>query len=204
MRVIDFRKSYGALYFPPAGRIVSVAVSPMRFATVDGVGDPTTAPAYRNAIEALYGVSYTTKFALKRAGVADYKVGPLESLWWTGAREPFHPGTPRDAWKWKAMIMQPDLVTVAQLRAATKAVAEQKGARALPRIRFELLEEGTAAQTTYVGPYSGEGTTVVRIHEFIEGLGGRRKGKHHEIYLSDPRRTAPARLRTVIRQPYVL
>jgi hypothetical protein len=198
---IDFKKEFGTLYFPNAKEVVAVKVPSMNFAIVDGQGDPNTSPDYREALEALFGVSYTLKFALKFKGVADYRVAPLESLWWTD-----EPGgwslKSKEGWNWAAMVMQPGVVTRKHFRDGVLQLKERKNPPKLSKVRFERFSEGMAAQILYVGPYSAEGPTIARIHAFIQGQGYRLTGKHHEIYLGDPRRTAPDRLKTVIRQPF--
>lgn len=126
MQKIDFKKEFGKLYFPTAKAVTTVEIPPMNFLMVDGVGNPNTAPAYREALEALYGVSYTTKFALKFAGVADHKVGPLEGLWWVDDVERFTE-TSRDDWSWTSMIMQPGVVSKRRVDAAKATLKEEKG-----------------------------------------------------------------------------
>jgi hypothetical protein len=199
---IDLVKQLKHLYNPPKNQITVVDVPAMSFFMVDGQGDPNTAPAYREALEALYAASYTLKFMLKQAPDGrDYRVMPLEGLWWTEGDGSFD-FAHKDAWSWTAMIVQPDFITAGQ---AEEAVAKARAKRDLPglaRIRFERFEEGRAAQILYVGPFADEGPTIARIHAFIAERGGRLTGKHHEIYLSDPRRTAPEKLKTVIRQPF--
>jgi hypothetical protein len=135
------------------------------------------------------------------AGV-DYAVMPLEGLWWADDMSRFSTSD-KDAWKWTMMIMQPEFVTVEQFEEAKGQVEKKKGSlTALAGIRFEAFREGRAAQILHVGPFADEGPNIEKIHRFIEELGHERTGKHHEIYLSDPRRTAPERLKTVIRQPF--
>jgi hypothetical protein len=196
---VDFKRELRDLYLP--GRKPSmVDVPEMGFLMVDGHGDPNTADSYREAIEALYGVAYTIKFAVKRmpSGV-DFAVMPLESLWWSANPAAF--AADKSAWDWTAMIMQPELVTVEIVEEARDRVAAKKSLTALDLLHYERFEEGLAAQVMYVGPYRDEGPSIAALHEFIAQEGFAVAGKHHEIYLGDPRRTAPERLRTVIRQP---
>jgi hypothetical protein len=199
---IDLSKQLKHLYTPPKNAVTVADVPTMNFFMLDGRGDPNTSQEYQEALEALYAASYTLKFMVKQGAAAiDYRVMPLEGLWWTdeGGGTDF---SRKDAWSWSAMIMQPDFITAAQ---ANEAVGKARAKRDLPglaRIRFERLEEGRAVQILYVGPYAGEGPTIERIHAFIVERGGRLTGKHHEIYLSDPRRAAPEKLKTVIRQPF--
>ena len=199
---IDFKARFGWLYFPSAKTVAAVNVPAMHFAMVNGTGDPNGSVEYAQALDALFGVSYTAKFSLQRGGVARYKVAPSEGLWWTdGGQDLLH--APKATWRWTAMIMQPGVVTPARFRDAVSQLRERKDPPPLSRVRFERFQEGRAAQILYIGPYAKEGPTIGRLHQFIEDQGGRRTGKHHEIYLSDPRRTPPQRLKTVIRQPFV-
>ncbi len=200
MKKIDFKKEFGHLYLPGAKDVVLVDVPAMQFAMVDGVGNPNGSPDYIQALEALFGVSYTLKFMLKHAGVADYKAGPLESLWWTEDDGGFSIDA-KDEWKWTSLIMQPDVVRRKDFEDAASQLREKKDPPALTKVRFERWREGTVAQIMYIGPYSAERPTIERVHAFIRESGYRLSGKHHEIYLGDPRRSAPEKLKTVIRQP---
>jgi hypothetical protein len=168
---------------------------------VDGEGDPNTSPAFTHAVEALYSLSYTLKFSLKKSPQpVDYGVMPLEGLWWADDPGAFH-RKDKSTWKWTAMIVQPDFIDSKEVDAALHEVRRKKNPAALERVRLETLTEGTAAQILYVGPFADEGPTIQRLHDFIHAAGKELCGKHHEIYLSDPRRTAPEKLKTVIRQP---
>ena len=199
---LDLRKRLGALYAPAAREPSFVTVPPLRFLMIDGEGDPNTAPAYRAAVEALYSVAYTLKFLVKGRGGPDFTVMPLEGLWWADDMTHFATSGDKSAWKWTMMIAQPDAVTRELVEEARRSVREKRGLAAVDAIRLERLEEGTAAQILYTGPYSGEGPTISALHRAVAERGGRLTGKHHEIYLNSPGRTAPARLRTIIRQPY--
>lgn len=201
MKIIDFKKEFGTLYFPLAREVAIVDVPPMNFAMVDGEGDPNTSRPYREAMEALYGVSYGLKFALKSKGIADYKVGPLEGLWWVEDPSRFSLES-REDWKWTSMIMQPAVVTRSHFGEAVRQLVEKRNPAALGKVRFERFDEGPAAQILHVGPYSAEGPTIERLHKFVSDHGYGLRGKHHEIYLGDPRKAAPERLKTVIRQPF--
>ena len=174
----------------------------MPFLMVNGTGDPNTAPAYQHALEALYGMAYTLKFAVKRQLGTDYTVMPLEGLWWTPNMHELDTEH-KDAWWWTAMIAEPDEVTPALVAEAREQVERKKPNPALAQLKLEKLDEGLAAQILHLGPYATEGPTIVRLHAFIREQGyvfdGLRQ-KHHEIYLSDPRRAAPAKMRTIIRQ----
>jgi hypothetical protein len=181
-----------------------VLVPKLVFIVVDGHGDPNTSAEYQGAIQALYGLSYTLHFALKKELGLDRSVGPLEGLWWSDDMSDF-PGERKGDWSWTAMITQPDAVTPEWFERSRTEVRRKKGPSAeLEGARLETFDEGLAAQVLYLGPYCDEGPTIVHLHEFIHQLGytfdGRRE-KHHEIYLGDPRRSAPERLHTIIRQP---
>jgi hypothetical protein len=180
---------------------VSVEVPTMHFLAIDGAGDPNTAPAYSEAIEALFALSYTLKFAAKKGALAvDYGVMPLECLWWAADMASFATGD-KSRWKWTAMIMQPDFITQELVDQAAVAVCKKRDPAALSLARFEAFTEGTAAQIMHIGPFSEEGPTIQKVHDFIEDAGGERVGKHHEIYLSDIRRASPAKWKTIVRQP---
>jgi len=201
MEKLDLKKKWKDLYGAKAGPIVAVDAPALRYLMVDGEGDPNTSLAYQEAIEALYSLSYTLKFSLKKGPRAvDYGVMPLEGLWWADDPGVFHRAE-KSAWKWTAMILQPEFINQREVDAAFEEVRKKKNPAALDRVRLETLEEGAAAQTLYLGPYSEEGPTIERIHDFIHAAGKELRGKHHEIYLSDPRRTAAEKLKTIIRQP---
>jgi hypothetical protein len=179
-------------------------VPEMGFVMVDGHGDPNTSKDYAEAIEALYSLSYTLKFALKKEQGLEFRVGPLEGLWWVDDMAEF--STQRKAaWRWTAMIVQPEAVTADRFEQARADVSRKKQLPALAVARLERFEEGRSAQILHVGPFSAEGPTIARLHAFIAEHGHTFDGrvqKHHEIYLSDPRRSVPERLRTIIRQPF--
>jgi hypothetical protein len=199
---IDLRKELKHLYNPSSKQIAIVDVPEINFLMIDGTGDPNTSVAYRNAVEALFAVSYTLKFTVKKGEPAvDYGVMPLEGLWWVDDMTQFSMND-KDAWKWTSMIMQPEYITAELFQEALRQVKKKKALPALSGMRFECFHEGQAAQILYFGPYSDEGPTIERIHRFIMEQGHRLRGRHHEIYLSDPRRTAPPKLKTIIRQPF--
>jgi hypothetical protein len=201
MEKLDLKKQWKQLYGVKADAIVAVDVPPLAYLMVDGQGDPNTSQAFQEAVEALYALSYTLKFVIKKGPRAiDYGVMPLEGLWWADDPRVFH-AADKSTWKWTAMIAQPEFITRAQVDAAIAEVRKKKNPAALDRVRFETLTEGVAAQILYVGSFADEGPTILRMHEFIRAAGKELRGKHHEIYLSDPRRTAPEKLRTILRQP---
>ena len=198
MDTIDLVKDQKVLYRPPTHPVL-VDVPEMSFLMIDGRGDPNSTPAYREALEALFSVAYTVKFALKRGGGVDIHVAPLESLWWSPGGSLLD--VPKADWRWTAMMALPDLVTEEMVEEAGASVTERRAVPALPRMRFERFHEGLSAQVMHVGPYAAEGPTIETLFAFIAETGHVPHGKHHEIYLGDPRRSAPERLRTVIRQP---
>lgn len=196
---VDFKRELRALYAPGADPQI-VEVPELAFLMVDGRGDPNVAPAYREAVRALYAVSYAAKFALKRAGVLEYGVMPLEGLWWAPDMAAFTTGD-KSEWNWTAMIMQPDLVTPDVVAAAKTTAAKNASADAIGRMRLDRFAEGQTAQILHTGPYAAEGPTIARLHAFIAEHGCELRGHHHEIYLSNPSRTTPEKLKTIIRQP---
>ena len=197
---LDLKKDLKYLYNPSAKAFGIVDVPPMDFLMIDGTGDPNTAPEYKDAIEALYSVAYTLKFAIKKGQGVDYPVMALEGLWWADNMAAFMTSD-RENWRWTMMIMQPDVVTADMVANAIHEAQAKKGLPAVSKMRFESFHEGTAAQIMYFGPYKDEGPTIARLHAFIHEQGGELSGKHHEIYIGDPRRAAPEKLKTVIRQP---
>ena len=199
MRKVDLKKDLKHLYQPSAKEVVAVDVPALRFLMIDGRGDPNTSPEYGRAVEALFSVSYATKFVVKKTDGIDYAVMPLEGLWWADDPSAFV-ANDRSQWQWTMMIVQPDFVATDVIEAAKSAVEKKKGIRAAGQLRLETFTEGACAQILHVGPFSDEGPTIARVHAFIDARTGRR-GKHHEIYLSDIRSAAPAKWKTVIRQP---
>lgn len=201
MGKIDYKKELKRLYSPSAKKVEIVEVPQMNFLMVDGEGDPNTAQSFSDAIEALYPVSYTLKFMVKKGEIGiDYGVLPLEAIWWSDDMSAFSTGN-KDAWKWTLMIMQPDFITQKMVKEAMEQVKKKKSPASLPLVRFETFKEGKAAQIMHIGPFSEEGPTIEKVHLFIEEKGSRRVGKHHEIYLSDIRRAAPEKWKTIVRQP---
>jgi hypothetical protein len=181
-----------------------IRVPEIGFVMIDGHGDPNTSAEYADAIQALYSLSYTLKFALRKELGLLYRVAPLEGLWWADNIAEFSQERKGD-WSWTMMIAQPEDVTPERFEGARGDAGRKKDLPALPKTRLERFEEGPAAQILYIGPYSDEGPTIARLHAFIRehaySFEGSRQ-KHHEIYLSDPRRSAPERWRTIIRQPF--
>jgi hypothetical protein len=198
-RKVDLRKRYGFLYAPSEKEIQVVDVPAMKFLTVDGSGD-TASERFQKAIGTLYNLSFTTKFAVRKEEKVDYPVMALEGLWWTpGSSEGFDPKVARQDWKWMLMMMQPDFVTEARI--ADSAERIRKKGRLLEPFKLTTFHEGLSAQIMHVGPYSAETPTIERIWGFIRQNGYVTNGKHHEIYIGDPRRASPSKLRTILRQP---
>lgn len=198
---IDLKKEFKSLYNPSAKEVAIVEVPKMNFLMIDGSGDPNTSQEYKDAIEALFSLSYTLKFMIKKTDKVDYSVMPLEGLWWADDMSNM---SDKSKWKWTAMIMQPEYVTKETVAKAIEELKKKKVPPALSKIKFESFHEGSAAQIMYFGPFSNEGPTIKNIHEFIRKNKGTLTGKHHEIYLSDPRRVASEKLKTVLRQPMKL
>lgn len=200
MPKIDPRKTLKHLYQPSAREVVQVDVPALRFLMIDGAGDPNTSPLYAEAVEALFSVSYTAKFMVKNgpSGI-DYAVMPLEGLWWSDDLSSFVDDD-RAKWRWTMMIHQPPYADDAVLEDAIAAVKRKKGLAAVDALRLESFAEGACAQTLHVGPFTEEGPTIRRVHDFIEARASL-AGKHHEIYLSDIRRADASRWKTIIRQP---
>ncbi|MCB0790672.1 MAG: GyrI-like domain-containing protein [Flavobacteriales bacterium] len=197
----DLKKTLAALYKGRPGKPVEVRVPKLRYLMIDGQGDPN-GPAFMDAIVALYGLSYGLKFQAKNGPTQrDWTVMGLEGLWWAEDMQAFSRAD-RAHWRWTAMIMQPTVVGRRDLQAVI-ATMRSKGklTRAMEQARIEDLVEGECVQVLYVGPYSAEGPTITDLHTYAASLGKRLRGKHHEIYLSDARRTAPEKLRTILRQP---
>jgi hypothetical protein len=203
MAKVDLKSELKHLYQPSAKTVVQVDVPAFRYLMIDGTGDPNSSREYADAVEALFSVSYTAKFMLKKiAHGVDYAVMPLEGLWWSDDMSAFV-NNDRSKWKWTMMIMQPQFVEAALIQSAIAEVNRKKSLAATSAIRLETFREGLCAQTLHVGPFSAEGPTIQAVHAFIEAR-GELAGKHHEIYLSDIRRAAPSKWRTVIRQPMTM
>lgn len=201
MKRVDFKRELKKIYFPAPRDPEFVKVPGMNFLMIDGKGDPTKSDAYQAAVDSLYAVSYALKFSIKYSPQRlDYAILPLESLWWAEDMSAFSQGN-RDEWLWTAMIRQPELISREMVTEMMVDVREKKNPPALDKMRFQSLKEGQCAQILHLGPYSAERLTIEKLHQFIEENNYDFGGKHHEIYLNDPRRTAPESLKTVIRQP---
>jgi len=201
MPKIDFKKELKHLYGPSAKKFEVVDVPPMNFLMIDGHGDPNTAQEYKDAVEALYAVAYALKFMSKKEKGVDYGVPPSEGLWWVENMEEFTTED-KSAWDWTMMIMQPEWITQEMVEEAVKQVEKKKNLPALSKLRLETYHEGLAVQILHIGSYDDEAPTIAKMHhEFMPENGYEPAGKHHEIYLSDPRKVAPEKLKTILRQP---
>jgi hypothetical protein len=178
-----------------------VTLPSQKIIAIDGQGNPNTSIDFKNAVEALYPVAYKIKFAYKKLG-KDYAVMPLEGLWWMDDMKDFTVEN-KDLWKWKIFIVQPAFVTKEMFDSVIEEVKSKKDLVSLHKVTFEILEEGLCAQILYVGAYKDEGKTIENLHAFIKNKGYTLVKKHHEIYLSDMRKTAPEKLKTILRQPII-
>lgn len=199
---IDYKKTLDS-YQAKRGVFRVIDVPTTKYLMVDGAGDPNSAPEYSDAVTTLFSVAYKLKFAAREQVGIDAVVMPLEGLWHAPDMEAFTTRRDKSAWLWTLLIMVPDHVTDAMYADAVAAVAKKKDApAALERLQLEELREGKCVQTLHVGPFDDEGPVLDDLHNrFIPENGLTMRGLHHEIYLSDIRRTDPARLRTVLRQP---
>jgi hypothetical protein len=199
MKTIDLKKTLKPYYTASATKPAIVDVPAMSALMVDGKGDPNS-PAFQEAVGSLYSVAYTLKFAFKKDKAVDYPVMALEGLWCADDPTVFTSGK-RDEWKWTLFIVLPDVVTKKDVAGAIATVKKKAKFPRFPEVRFEKFAEGKAAQILHVGPYAAEGPTIERLHAFIAENGFRLRGAHHEIYLGDPRRAAPEKLKTILRHP---
>ena len=197
---LDLKKDFRDLYAPSARDVEIVKVPRLSFLMIDGKGDPNLSPGFPLAVQALYAAAYTLKFMIKKDLRIDYPVMGLEGLWWADDLGAFSMER-RDDWKWTLMIMQPSLVTKARVKKALAVAMEKKGLESLQDIRLEPYAEGLAVQIMHIGPYASEGPTIEKLHSFAAERGLTLSGKHHEIYLSDPRKVSPGKMKTVLRQP---
>jgi hypothetical protein len=201
MAKIDLRKLHSHLYSPTARDFTVVKVPRLNFLMIDGRGDPNTSPEYDAAFAPLYATAYMLKFYSKLELGKDYAVMPPEGLWWIKGKRTFSMED-KSAWSWTMMILQPDWITPKVFQVALERVRHKKDAPDVSKLRFEAYEEGLSVQIMHIGPYSAEAPTLERMHKvFMPEHDLVPAGKHHEIYMSDPRRTAPEKLKTVLRQP---
>lgn len=196
----DFKKTLDG-YRATQGEFRVVDIPAMQYLMISGRGDPNTSEEFADAITSLFPVAYKLKFASKLELDRDYVVPPLEALWWSSDMDAFTVSRDKTIWEWTAMIMTPEWITTAMFRAAV-AKAAASGPPSLEKVSLEPLHEGTCVQTLHVGSFDDESAVLAEMHDHvIPSRGMRMTGKHHEIYFSDFRRTAPAKLRTILRQP---
>ena len=213
MKILDLKKQYKYLYHPSAKKIETVQVPNLQFAMIDGAIEkgygPGNSPGFAEAVQTLYGISYTLKFMFKKrkTNAIDYPVMALEGLLWI--TEGIFDITIKDNWGYTLMVMQPDVIITADIfDEAREQVHKKKGdSKTLSKVRLAHFEEGLCVQTMHIGPYATEPATIDRMREYMQENGLRDNvgpnGKHHEIYMSDPRRVAPERMKTVLRHPVV-
>ncbi|MEP7136610.1 MAG: GyrI-like domain-containing protein [Chloroflexota bacterium] len=210
MKILDLKKDLKTLYQPSAKKVEIIKVPRLQFAMIDGAiekdKEPGNSPAFQEATQALYSISYTLKFMLKKrkTNAADYPVMALEGLWWV--EDGMFDITVKDNWFYTLMILQPDVITKDVFEEGLAEVIKKKGdSPALSKLRLTNFEEGLCMQIMHIGPYATEPTTVERMRAFALENGYRDRvgpnGKHHEIYLGDPRKADPAKLKTVLRHP---
>ncbi len=202
MEKLDLHILLKDLYSAPLNQIVFKTIPKLNYLMIDGQGDPNTSIEYKNAVQALYSVAYTLKFQIKKGQLAiDYPVMQLEGLWWVDDMKLFSVEN-KKAWKWTMMILQPELVNEELVKNAIQQVLDKKGIQPADKVRFESLSENEVVQLLHKGPYLAEAENIKKLHQAIEEKGFKRSGKHHEIYLNSPLKTAPENLKTVLRQPY--
>lgn len=198
---VDFKKQL-TTYTAPRGGFSIVQVPALQYLAVDGHGDPNTSQVYANALASLYPLAYKLKFLSRAELGQDYVVMPLEGLWWSEDMASFTSSRDKSLWDWTMLIMVPQWITAEHVETAREQAARKNAAPALDAVRLETLREGLSVQTLHVGSYDDEAPVLRAMHqEFIPEHGLQPAGKHHEIYLSDARRTAAAKLRTILRQP---
>jgi hypothetical protein len=201
LKKIDYKKQLKHLYGPSPGKPEFVDVPKMNFLMIDGRGDPNTSAEFKSAVEALFSVSYTVKFMVKRGKPpVDYGVMPLEGLWWAEDMSAFS-AAKKDDWLWTLMIMQPEPVTKELVSEAMKKAAGKIDPQVIAKLRYGPFHEKKCAQIMHIGPFSEEGPTIEKVHAFIRENGFKLQGKHHEVYLSDIRRGDPKKWKTIVRQP---
>ena len=200
MSSYDVKRERKDLYAPKNREWALLDVPSQQFIAVSGKGNPNTAPQYKAAVEALYAVAYTLKFASKRAG-RDFVVGPLEGLWWSPDPAVFT-ARAKDAWLWRMLISLPDWLTAQDVKEAADTAMAKKNLPAIAEVEHDTLHEGTCAQVLHIGSYDDETPIMTALHErYLPDHDLTERDRHHEIYLGDPRRTAPEKLKTVLRQP---
>ena len=202
MDKVDFKKTMKEFYAPKSPEFVLVDVPEMSFLMIDGKGDPNSSMEYKEALETLYPVAYKTKFISKKTLEKDYVVPSLEGLWWADDMSSFTENLDKSQWSWTMMIMQPEWITAEIISDAKQQAAKKCSSEALSKLRFERFKEGLSLQCLHIGSYDDEAPTLAKLHgEIMPEQSYDFNGRHHEIYLSDPRRVAPEKLKTILRQP---
>jgi hypothetical protein len=196
---LELRKTMKEFYNPPAGEVVLVEVPPLKYIMVDGDGEPG-GESFQQAMSALYNIAYTTKFRAKRLLKKDYDMMAPEGLWWMKGKIDMNK---RDKWLWTLMIIVPDFITPKLFSDAVADVRKKKNSPGLDRARLETLDEGACVQIMHIGPYATEPESISKMDVYAKERGYKMVGKHHEIYLGDPRRAAPSKLKTILRHPVV-
>jgi hypothetical protein len=199
MKTIDLKKERKPLFTASSKKPSILSVPAMNCLMVDGMGDPNGAQ-FQEAVGALYAVAYTMKFSFKKERSIDYPVMPLEGLWDAKDITDYARGK-RENWEWTVFIGLPNVVTKKDVAHALAAAKEKARLPRFPEVRFERFAEGLSAQIMHVGPYAEEAPTIEALHRFVAEQGCTLRGRHHEIYLGDPRRSAPEKLKTIIRHP---
>ena len=201
MDKLDLLKQNKGLYSAFINKVSFLTIPPLNYLMINGEGDPNISQLYKNSLQALYALAYGLKFAIKKGTPSiDFKVMPLEGLWWVADMKLFSVKNKED-WKWTMMILQPDMINEGLVKEICDQVVRKKGLVLAKNVRFEQYTEGDCAQLLHLGPYSAEGDNIEKLHKTILEHGYQRKGKHHEIYLNTPLKTAPEKLKTIIRQP---
>lgn len=199
---LDYKKAFPELYKPSAKEPSIIEIPEMNFFMIDGRGDPNKSTEYKLAIETLYAASFTLKMKIikKKMPTKDYVVPPLEGLWYMPQMENWSMKE-KNKWFWTMMIRIPDFITQQQIKKSMIVLKETKNPVVFPKLRYKKYKEGKCAQILYFGSYDDEPETISKLHSYIEDQGYVLKGKHHEVYLNDPRRTKPEKLKTILRQP---
>ncbi|MHA1560914.1 MAG: GyrI-like domain-containing protein [Promethearchaeota archaeon] len=201
---LDYKKEFPDLYKPSLKEPTIIKIPKMMFFMIDGTGDPNTSDEYKEVVQLLYNISYALKMKVikKETPSKDYVVPPLEGLWYMPKMEEWSMDE-KDKWEWTMMIRIPDFVKDSQIKKAMKILKETKNPDSFSKLRYEQYDEGTCVQIMYLGPYDEEPPTIKKIHQFAKKNGYNLNGHHHEIYLSDPRRVEPERLKTILRHPII-
>ncbi|MDP4089824.1 MAG: GyrI-like domain-containing protein [Bacillota bacterium] len=208
MEKMDYKKEYKDLYVPSNKKPVLIDVPEMKFVMVDGCGDPNNNPEFEKSVEALYSVSYAIKMLPKKGivpeGYIEYVVPPLEGLWWIEGSDKFS-FTERENWRYTLMIRQPEFVTAELFQQCLMETKRKKNNEKLEEVGFESFTEGLCVQMMHIGPYATEPETKEVMENFLTENARRDETgavrKHHEIYLSDPRKGDPEKRKTVLRIP---